>query len=32
MFGLDFNDAQTPANTFLTTPKFILFEILPLRG
>ena len=30
MFGLDFNDTQTPANTFPTTPQFILFEVLQL--
>ena len=28
MFGLDFNDAQTSANTFSTAPQFILFEVL----
>ena len=28
MFGLDFNDTQTPVNTFPTAPQFILFEVL----
>ena len=31
MFGLDFNDTQTPANTFPTVPQFILFEVLWLH-
>ena len=28
MFVLDFNHAQTPANTFPTEPQFMLFELL----
>ena len=31
MFGLDFNDIQTPANTFPTASQFIVFEVLWLH-
>ena len=32
MFGLDFNDTQTPADIFANAHLFILFEVLQLHG